>query len=59
FVAVHGCRDTACTQEPAWMPRACPVVVHARRYKPVRHTTPRRRSMERNGPRDKPVAFAA
>ncbi|MGM0489237.1 MAG: hypothetical protein ACQESR_21060 [Planctomycetota bacterium] len=42
-VAVHGCRYTAWTQAPAWMPRACPVVVHARRYKLVRTTTPGRR----------------
>ncbi|MFO7901088.1 MAG: hypothetical protein R6U98_00370, partial [Pirellulaceae bacterium] len=37
------------------MPRACPVVVHARRYKPAGHTTPVG-SVKRNQPRDKPVA---
>ncbi|MFO7903964.1 MAG: hypothetical protein R6U98_14975 [Pirellulaceae bacterium] len=39
----HGARMD--TTEPAWMPRACPVVVHARRYKPVGHTTSRRRGV--------------
>ncbi|MGM0490898.1 MAG: hypothetical protein ACQESR_29595 [Planctomycetota bacterium] len=41
------------------MPRACPVVVHVRRYKLSETLLLAVGSVERNGPRDKPVALAS
>ncbi|MGM0490173.1 MAG: hypothetical protein ACQESR_25890, partial [Planctomycetota bacterium] len=54
--------NVAMIQTPALqksvMPRACPVVVHVRRYKSDTFFLAVG-SVERNGPRDKPAAFAS